>query len=95
MSLPSLALDSAVGSGIYSFVAHPGTARQWYLILYSPHKRNKQGSTTRERPMACQHPASYVSCWLTEEMYYQYIAKFRGSKDVSFAYLGCARAGFD
>ena len=37
--IPSLALDSAVGSN--SSVAHPGTARQWYRVLYSPHKRNK------------------------------------------------------
>ena len=41
MSLPSLALDSAVGSGVNSSVAHPGTARQWYRVLYSPHIRNK------------------------------------------------------
>jgi len=52
MPLLSLALDSAVGSRVNSSVAHPGTARQWYRVLYSPHKRNKQWSTTREHPMA-------------------------------------------
>ena len=41
MPLPSLALDSAVESRVNSSVAHPGTARQWYRVLYSPHKRNK------------------------------------------------------
>ena len=78
MSLPSRALDSAMGSRAISSVAYPGTARQWHHILYSldPHIET---STTRKRTMACQHRVSSVSCWLTQEVYYWSIAKFRGN----------------
>ena len=52
MSLPSLALDSAVGSGVNSSVAHPGTARQWYHALYSPPIWNKHHQRVSDQ--ACQ-----------------------------------------
>ena len=39
MSLLSLAQDLAVGSNVHSSVAHPGTARQWHHVLYSPHTK--------------------------------------------------------
>ena len=50
-------------------------------------------STTRvrERPMACQHPASYVS-WLTEEMYYRCLEV---AKMLHLLTWVCSKAGFD
>ena len=85
MSLSPPALDSAVGVELTSLWLTQvqqgnGTA---FCALHT-----YETSTTGERLMASQHPASYVSCWLTQEMYYQYISKFRDSKDVPFAYLG-------
>ena len=41
MSLLSLVLDSAMGSKVNYSVAQPGTARQWYRILYSTHTRKQ------------------------------------------------------
>ena len=40
ISLPPLALDSAVGSGVNASVAHLGTARQWYRVsVHSTHTK--------------------------------------------------------
>ena len=85
MSLSPSALDSAMGVELTSLWLTQvqqgnGTA---FCTLHT-----YETSTTGERLIASQHPASYVSCWLTQEMYYQYIPKFRDSKDVPFAYLG-------
>ena len=67
MSLPSLALDSAVASGVNASVAHPGTARQWYRVLYSLHIRNKHHqrasdsmSTSSELSQLLAHPGDVL-----------------------------------
>ena len=67
MSLPSLGLDSAMGSRDNSSVAHPETARQWYRILYSPHIRKKHHqrasdsmSTSSELDQLLAHPGDVL-----------------------------------
>ena len=47
MSLPTLAMDSAVGSRVNSSVAHPGTAWQWYSVLH--HQRASNGMSTSSK----------------------------------------------
>ena len=86
VSLPSLALDSAVGSRVNSSVAHPETARQWYHILYSPHIRNKHHqrasdgvSTSSKLGQLLAHPGDVLPLSLE-------VAKM-------LAWV-CARAGF-
>ena len=77
MSLLSLALNSAVRSGVNASVAHPGIARQWYGVLYSSHIRNKHHqrasdsmSTSSKLSQLLAHPGDVLPI---------YIAKFRGS----------------
>ena len=66
MPLPSLALDSAVGSRVNSSVAHPCTAKQCYCVLYSPHIRNKHHrvsngmSTSSKLSQLLAHPGDVL-----------------------------------
>ena len=78
-------------------MAHPGTARQWYRVLYSPHIRNKHhqkasdGMSTSSKldqllPMLTHRDVLHISCSWTQ----RYIRCF-----VCLATWVCARAGFD
>ena len=74
MSLLSLALDSAVGSRVNSSVAHHGTARHWYRVLYSPHIRNKH----HQRASDGMSTSSKLGQFLAHRDVLP-MAKFRGS----------------